>query len=469
MPLNNLVRVKAAGGFMNPSLNLNFVPDPAGAHQNALATRRGQMENQLLGMKLADYPADRQRELDTQGVDRQRMAYHFLAKAAPTLGGVDEYLSQRDTLINQFGIPEQMLPTAEEIQSHVGTGPGYETLDSTWDRWKDRFSPQETKPVKNITRNIKVDDRWFEVEIDPRTGRELNRKPMYKLTEKQSEAAQGKAALSRLQKAAVSNPMKVYSQGIKMNDDGTVFQDPITDAPVRLKPFTNTLGKRANMKVIKQVGEHVDDAVEVYQALQDPEVQADLNKVDKKGRGIQDLWDSVAGTFGNRISRWMNEVGIAPNTKTHRLLMHIQRMGSQERKDLLGTAVTATELQSILGWLPQGGDSYDTMLGKIIKAAEEGYEEFKRFLDINKDDSNMAPFYKAWGLNRFNMPDKSIESLAQSGFADEALRSTPNQTAQPDVPAAGSNMTAAQRAKQLKDSGLSDAEALIILKKEYGE
>ena len=150
MPYNNLVRVAHAGGFNNPALNLNFVPDVAGAEQNALKTRALSMQNQLAGQQLQNYDADRQRLMGQQDIDRNQVAFEFLKKAAPTFGNVQSYLSQRPALINQFGIPEQMLPTMEEIQSHVGTGPGYETVEDSWERWKERFrkTDEDEKPPK---------------------------------------------------------------------------------------------------------------------------------------------------------------------------------------------------------------------------------------------------------------------------------------------------------------------------------
>jgi hypothetical protein len=141
MPTNNLVRIAHAGGYNNPALNLNFVPDIAGAQQNALATQRMQQQNALAGKKLSTYDEDRSRALGMQQVDRQRTAYEFLKDMAPRLGGVDEYLAQRDSLIEQFGIPDQLLPD-ENLINQAAQANGW-TPEQSFEAWKSKFVSED--------------------------------------------------------------------------------------------------------------------------------------------------------------------------------------------------------------------------------------------------------------------------------------------------------------------------------------
>jgi hypothetical protein len=79
-------------------------------------------------------------------------------------------------------------------------------------------------------------------------------------------------------------------------------------------------------------------------------------------------------------------------------------MASDVRKELLGTAVTMTEVRSITGWLPDSRDNFESMVAKMNVGVHEATEGFKRWLDIFKDNANMAPYYNAFGWDRFNMP-----------------------------------------------------------------
>ena len=68
----------------------------------------------------------------------------------------------------------------------------------------------------------------------------------------------------------------------------------------------------------------------------------------------------------------------------------------------MGVAVTELEVRSSLAWMPDAGDSYDTMMNKINLMSSEGEQHFRRYMDVYKDKANMAPYYKAWGLERFH-------------------------------------------------------------------
>ncbi len=97
----------------------------------------------------------------------------------------------------------------------------------------------------------------------------------------------------------------------------------------------------------------------------------------------------------------MIKKGIAKNSPTSEAIIRIQRMASERRKEFLGAAVTQTELESVLAWLPEAGDTFETIVAKTNVAAAESEEVFMRFLDLYKDIANMTPFYEAFGLKRF--------------------------------------------------------------------
>ena len=65
----------------------------------------------------------------------------------------------------------------------------------------------------------------------------------------------------------------------------------------------------------------------------------------------------------------------------------------------------------------------------------------------------MAPFYKAWNLDRFNMPEKNIEALSRSGMAgDVAL---PEKSA------------LQKRGDELQAQGMTEPEIVKTLQQEF--
>ena len=251
-------------------------------------------------------------------------------------------------------------------------------------------------------------------------------KPTDKLgTGKERETAAAIAKLPELQRRAKEDPNKLYSEGVKLNDDGSVFIDPITGAPEKLESFDKHIGKRGMAKAIIEAGEHHDDALELKALLENPEVKKDLKAANDAG-----LWDRSTGAWSNKIKKWMAERGIAKNSKTGETIIRMQRMASNERKYYLGAAVTETELKSVLGWMPDAGDSYDTMINKINVITKEGEEIFRRFLDIYKNVANMSPFYKAFGIQRFptgkgskqTISQMEYDALIKKGYSDEQIK-----------------------------------------------
>ena len=195
---------------------------------------------------------------------------------------------------------------------------------------------------------------------------------------------------------AKENPNNAYEKGIRLEDDGTVYLDAY-GAPEILPPAHEVLGKRSMVNAIMQAGEHYDDAVELKELLKDPEVAANLKKAEDSG-----YWDRTKGTWNNRIFKYLRGLGITEDSKTATAIGRMQMMASIERKKYLGSAVTIPELKTITTWLPEANDSYDTMVNKINLIAKEGEQAFTRFLDFYKNQGNMTPFYKAFGIKRFS-------------------------------------------------------------------
>jgi len=162
---------------------------------------------------------------------------------------------------------------------------------------------------------------------------------------------------------------------------------------------------------IKDLGENWDDAKQLQELLQDPVVQQELKTAEQE----IGFWDRATGKWNNKVMLWLQKRGIGKNSKTYTAIVRMQKFASQERKAFLGTAVTGTELESTLAWMPNAGDSLSTMLNKVDLMSSEGEEVFRRYLDVYKDNAAMGPFYKAFGLKRF--PDENV--------------STPTKTVQP--------------------------------------
>jgi len=186
---------------------------------------------------------------------------------------------------------------------------------------------------------------------------------------------------------------------VRMTDDGKIYIDPFTKSPEALKTLDERLGKRTNIKHIELIGNQMDDSLELLQLLAKPEVAENFRKI-KASEAT--LWDRVKGTFSNRIDRWMVENGIGENSDTATAISRIQRLASEERKLFLGVAITEHEMKSSLGWMPSAGDGFDTIINKASLMLHEGEQEFRRWLQTFHNIADMSPFYKAFGLKRFN-------------------------------------------------------------------
>lgn len=213
-------------------------------------------------------------------------------------------------------------------------------------------------------------------------------------------------ATEELTLRAQKDPNKVYAHGYKMNADRTLYIDPVDKAPVKLPHFTKVMGKRGGPKMAKAAGEFWDDTVEIQELLNDSEVIKNLQWAEKEG-----FWDRVKGSWSNKINLWLTKKGFSKDSKTTEAIVRMQRLASVERLKFLGSAVTATELESLLPWLPSAGDSFSTMTTKMGVAAKEGEEAFRRYLEMYQDICDMSPFYKAFGLKRFPDETNNIDAL----------------------------------------------------------
>ncbi|MBI9081920.1 MAG: hypothetical protein JEY79_19540, partial [Pseudodesulfovibrio sp.] len=150
------------------------------------------------------------------------------------------------------------------------------------------------------------------------------------------------------------------------------------------------------------MGEARDDAKELLALLEDPEVSANFgsfyNDVGFSGRSLE--------AIENKLKKWAQTKGIGRNDKTYEAIQRMARMASEERKRFLGVAITAPELQTVLGWLPDAGDSLSVMLNKAKFLGFEADQEFRRFLDLYKNEVDMSPWYKSFGIKRFDTDSK---------------------------------------------------------------
>jgi hypothetical protein len=243
------------------------------------------------------------------------------------------------------------------------------------------------------------------------------KRPPPQPTVTERELLRRQKAMGKLQTKAATDPNEVYRLGYQMDDDGSLFIDPVDNAPVKLRTFDKVLGKRGTITAIKTIGEQWDDAKEIQTLLQDPKVKADLQSANQEAG----LWDRVKGTWSNEVKLWMQKKGIGANTKTYTAIIRMQRYASEERKRFLGTAVTASEIQTAIPWLPDAGDSFEVMTNKIGVAAFEGEQGFRRWMDMYKNIANMTPLYKAFGIQRFDGSQGQGGQVNVGDLSDEEL------------------------------------------------
>ena len=191
------------------------------------------------------------------------------------------------------------------------------------------------------------------------------------------------------------DPMEAYRSGYRMNEDGTAYRDP-QGKPQKLEPASKVL-KRGTTVALQRAGELYDNTGEISDLLRDPEVDAILGQADETFLGqMKDMTQSALTKFlqGRGVGQAAIDKVVDVNTR-------MQRLASQERKAFAGTAVSASELKSLTPWLPDAGDSYKVKLDKVRVAKEEGEQEFRRYLDLYKNQADMSGYYDAFGIDRF--------------------------------------------------------------------
>jgi hypothetical protein len=229
-----------------------------------------------------------------------------------------------------------------------------------------------------------------------------------KIRNQQYSKDQLRAMLPNLQQM---DSHEAFRQGFRMKDDGSLWTD-VEGLPVELPSFDEKMGKRTNVKELLEIGEMRDDLVQAEDLLKNPEL---FNEA-------RELWDNeVRSMTTNTFRKWMQNRGINPFSPLGELMIRVQRISSDERKRMMGTAVTKIELESALAWLPEASDGWPEMTQKIKVAASEADERLYRWLNSFKHIANMAPFYDAFGLDRFDRPE--------TGF-------TYTRGGQPDIPGA---------------------------------
>lgn len=205
-------------------------------------------------------------------------------------------------------------------------------------------------------------------------------------------------ATDKLTVMANEDPNKFYEKySYRQNEDGSLFIDPVSGGPQKLVSFEKKTGKRGNIKAIFGMGEQRDDAIELTELLELPSVQANLKKAEGQG-----FWDQTKSKWTNAINKWMQDQGIKGDSPTATAIARIQRMASEERKLYMGTAVTDNEMKSALAWMPNAGDSFDSVMNKTRLMGQEADQAFRRYVDVfEQAGADMSPFMNAFGIKKF--------------------------------------------------------------------
>jgi len=350
--------------------------------------------------------------------EMQRMA--FLATAGSMMQDPEDYADIYNFGKSRLGIDERLLPNPSVVSPE-----NFQNFKTDFSQrsammfkaLQDMYGLAEKSGLVEQEEKLKLEAQYkpfVETYEDPDTGewmektttynpqtkqRETSVKPMYSKTAAERISIRAIKELPNLKStASTEGPMAVYSMGWRMNDDGSVYTDAY-GAPTELPPATKYIGKRKNLELIKMAGEALDDGMEVKALLQDPDVQSQLKREIQPG-----VIQRIKGMTENKLKKWAAEHGIASNTKAFEALVRIQRMASLDRKKFLGVAVTGTELKTILSWLPDAGDNFEAIVGKMNVFLHESAEDFIRWLDLTKNQANMSDVYKAFGWDRWNMP-----------------------------------------------------------------
>jgi len=358
--------------------------------------------------------------LEEQNVDRQG-SENFLRNVIRKPNAdqwYNKYLEGKGE--KELGLMAGTLAANEQSKYLGGDGafkmPVDPTILTTQARLADNRANRAFKGSKgtNLTGDIK--EYYDMTGVMPKTWDDIKRmktasRPDPQLTESERYNKKLRDSYDKLDASSRKDPNKFFEDNsIRMNDDGSIYRDPVTNTPVKLKSFEQVTGKRGMAKAIIGVGEQWDDAKELMELLALPSVQTDFKKAKEAG-----MWDRTKGSWGNKIKKWKQSNGIASDSPTATAISRMQRMASDIRKTYMGTAVTEPELRSALAWMPDAGDNYDTMINKTRLMAQESRQMFDRFLDIYSKNADMSTFYKAFGIKRFKEDDlmKEINKLME--------------------------------------------------------
>ena len=354
----------------------------------------------------------------------------------PTAENAQDLVASRQELLRSQGVGPEGSEGTDTFMQDFMTNPegvtkriGSELAFRYPERWK--AMREATAPVgvkdkiyskKNpdgsvrTIKNVKPGSEQEKQLIDSQFIEGSQTVPM-KLSAEERKQERINKATDKLTNLANEDANKFYSDhSYRQNKDGSLFIDPVTGGPQELKSFEKVTGKRGNLKAIFGVGEQRDDAIELTELLELPSVQKNLKKAEGQG-----LWDQAKSKWNNKIGRWMQDHGIKGDSPTATAIARIQRMASEERKLFMGTAVTDNEMRSALAWMPNAGDSFDSVMNKTRLMGQEADQAFRRYVDVFESaGADMSPFMDAFGIEKFvNGDDSPTEKVTETTITQE--------------------------------------------------
>jgi hypothetical protein len=357
----------------------------------------------------------------------------------PTEENVDKLIKARQALLKTQGVTSESSKETDGFMEKFKTDPEKTRKDVSMslafmypDKWKayreavgeGKAGEDDTKPVTYSKKNPDGSTRTIN-DVIPNSAyaQELIADGFVRgaqTTGRQTTAQERKDAkvganVDKLKRMALADPNKFFeNESYRMNDDGSLYIDPVTLLPTELVPFYTATGKRSNIKAMQELGSQLDDAKELHELLALPSVSTNLNKANSEG-----LWDKATGKWKNSIAKWLQGQGISGDSATATAIARIQRLTSQERKKFMGTAVTETEIVSAIPWMPSAGDTYEAIVNKTRLMGLEAEDELIQWIDMFSKTADMSPFYKAFGLKRFGYvkDDKSKYVAPEKGGA----------------------------------------------------
>jgi hypothetical protein len=318
-------------------------------------------------------------------------------------------------------VPGAKLPSAFEKarQTALGKGTGEAQADVLYPKTPEGLKPT---PADALIEQMMYGEQWLALPEPAKaniraSGEYLKKKQQIKrslenLTEAEKDIMANKARLPFLKETlANEGPNAVNNLGWKMTDEGEIFIDK-HGAPVQLPPFYEGMGKRGGPTALRELAQNRDDAFELLELLKDEDVARELGRVVKSST----LWGQIGNVARNKLRTWLIKKGIAAGSpKTLDAIIKLSYMASKTRHELLGAAVTTSEMRSVRAWLLSPGDSYELMMRKLAHLAHESDEDFINFVKLYEPSNDMSMAYRAWGLERFPSVRPPIPSGVPSG------------------------------------------------------